>query len=115
MTLDIDDFLVVQDKPTLLVIDDTPDNLTLMTGLLKDLYSVKVAINGERGLWLARTVRPALILLDIMMPGIDGYEVFQRLKADPTTADIPVIFLTAKAEAEDETRGLDLGAVDYIT
>ena len=115
MTLDIDDFLVVQDKPTLLVIDDTPDNLTLMTGLLKDLYSVKVAINGERGLWLARTVRPALILLDIMMPGIDGYEVFQRLKADPSTADIPVIFLTAKAEAEDETRGLDLGAVDYIT
>ena len=103
-------------KPTVLVVDDTPDNLSLMSALLKDLYKVKVANHGERGLRIANSDPPPdLILLDIMMPDIDGYEVCKRLKAEPRTRDIPVIFLTARSEVEDETRGLELGAADYIT
>jgi putative two-component system response regulator len=103
-------------KPTVLVVDDTPDNLSLMSALLKDLYKVKVANHGDRGLRIANSEQPPdLILLDIMMPDIDGYEVCKRLKAEPRTRDIPVIFLTARSEVEDETRGLELGAADYIT
>ena len=99
-----------------MVVDDTPENLTLMSGLLKGSYRVKVANGGERALKIAHSdAPPDLILLDIMMPEIDGYEVCRRLKADPRTRDIPVIFLTAKSEEADETLGLDLGAVDYIT
>jgi class 3 adenylate cyclase len=100
---------------TVLVVDDTPDNLSLMNGLLKDLYRVKIAKSGQRALALATADDPPdLILLDIMMPEMDGYEVCRRLKADPRTADIPVIFLTAKTEVEDEKLGFTLGAVDYI-
>ncbi len=103
-------------KPTLLIVDDTPDNLELMFGLLKDDYRVRVANSGERALRLAQAEQPPdLILLDIMMPGMDGYEVCRRLKADPLTVHIPVIFLTAKVEVEDEALGFSLGAVDYIT
>ncbi len=101
---------------TILVVDDTPANLSLMTGLLRDDYKVKAAIDGEKALRIAQASPPPdLILLDIMMPGMDGYEVCRRLKADPVTRDIPVIFLTAKSGIEDEKMGLDLGAVDYIT
>lgn len=103
-------------RKTVLVVDDTPDNLTLMSALLKDIYKVKIANNGEKALKIAESVSPPdLILLDIMMPGMDGYEVCTQLKANPTTRDIPVIFLTAKTEIDDEKRGLELGAVDYIT
>lgn len=103
-------------RATILVVDDTPDNLTLMHDLLRDTYRVKVANNGEKALVIANSVTPPdLILLDIMMPGIDGYEVCRRLQADPLTREIPVIFLTAKSEIEDEQTGLELGAVDYIT
>ncbi len=104
------------DKKVVLVVDDAPDNLTLMSELLKGHYKVKVANSGEKALKIALAEpHPDLILLDIMMPGMDGYEVCQRLQADAVTRDIPVIFLTAKAEADDERRGLELGAVDYIT
>ena len=103
-------------RPTVLIVDDTPENLMLMADLLKGSYQVKVANGGERGLKLAAaSPAPDLILLDIMMPGMDGYEVCQRLKADPATREIPVVFLTAKSDVEDERRGLELGAVDYIT
>ena len=103
-------------KPTILVVDDTPENLLLMRDLLKDSYQIRVANGGERALKLAASEAPPdLILLDIMMPGIDGYEVCRRLKADPLTREIPVVFLTAKSDTEDEKRGLELGAVDYIT
>ena len=103
-------------KPTILVVDDTPDNLVLMSELLKDSYRVKVAIEGERALRIAASDDPPdLILLDIMMPGIDGYEVCRRLKANERTRDITVMFLTAKASVEDEGLGLAVGAVDYIT
>ncbi|THF57194.1 response regulator [Pseudothauera rhizosphaerae] len=107
---------IVIEKPTVLVVDDTPDNLSLMSGLLKDLYRVKVANHGEKALRIAASdTPPDLILLDIMMPDLDGYQVCERLKAEPATRDIPVIFLTAKTEVEDEQLGFELGAVDYIT
>jgi putative two-component system response regulator len=103
-------------KPVIMVVDDTPQNLMLMTELLREDYRVIVANGGERALKLAHGDHPPdLILLDIMMPDMDGYEVIRRLKADPVTLHIPVIFLTAKSEVEDETLGLQLGAVDYIT
>ena len=103
-------------KSTILVIDDSPDSLTLMSGLLKDTYRVKVATHGETGLNVALSAQPPdLILLDIMMPDVDGYEVCRQLKANPMSQGIPVIFLTAKSDTEDEQRGLSLGAVDYIT
>ncbi len=104
------------ERPTILVVDDTPDNLALMSGLLKDSYKVKVANHGEKALKIAASDSPPdLILLDIMMPDLDGYQVCERLKGDPATRDIPVIFLTAKTEVEDEQHGLALGAEDYIT
>lgn len=104
------------ERATILVVDDTPDNLAVLSSLLKDDYRVKVASNGEKALKIAAGDNPPdLILLDIMMPGLDGYEVCRRLKADPRTHYIPVIFLTAKSEIDAEKMGLELGAVDYIT
>ena len=103
-------------RATLLVVDDTPDNLLLMTDLLKDRYRVKVANSGEKALRLLQgDSLPDLILLDVMMPGLSGHEVARRLKDDPHTREIPIIFLTAMAGTEDEIHGLELGAVDYIT
>jgi putative two-component system response regulator len=110
------DALDFTEKDTILVVDDTPDNLAMINGLLKDSYKVKVANGGARGLKMAQTLpHPDLILLDIMMPGMDGYEVCRQLKANAVTARIPVIFLTARSEIEDEQKGFDLGCVDYIT
>jgi putative two-component system response regulator len=112
----MEDAIVFTQKAIILVVDDTPDNLTLMSGLLKDNYLVKVANSGARALKIAQSETPPdLILLDIMMPEIDGYEVCRRLKADNKTRDIPIIFLTAKTEVIDETLGFELGASDYIT
>jgi len=103
-------------RAVILVVDDTADNLSLMSGLLKDKYKVKLAINGEKALSIARAAEPPdLILLDIMMPGLSGYEVCKILKDDPATRDIPVIFLTAMIGTEDEKKGLELGAADFIT
>lgn len=103
-------------KPQVLVVDDTPDNLALMSDLLRDTCKVRVANSGERALrLLANSPLPDLILLDIMMPGMDGYEVIRQIKANPATRGIPVLFLTAKSEVEDERIGLELGAVDYLT
>ncbi len=103
-------------KCTVLVVDDTPDNLSLMSDLLRTDYKVKLAPSGERALQIAAgESKPDLILLDIMMPDMDGYEVLRRLQFNPDTEDIPVIFLTAMSAAEDESIGLELGAVDYIT
>jgi putative two-component system response regulator len=102
--------------PTILIVDDTPQNLELMTALLQRDYRLMVANGGARALTLLQSGRlPDLVLLDIMMPDMDGYEVLNRLKSNLQTRDIPVIFLTAKADVEDETYGLSLGAVDYIT
>jgi putative two-component system response regulator len=110
------DKLDFEGKPIVLVVDDTPENIAVINGLLKDHYKMRLANSGERALKLATTLPlPDLVLLDIMMPGMDGLEVCRRLKSDPLTADIPVIFLTAKTEVEDEEQGFAVGAVDYIT
>ena len=103
------------DKQTILVVDDTPENIDVLVGTLKHDYHVKAAINGEMALKIVQTSPPDIILLDIMMPGIDGYEVCRRLKADHTTRHIPIIFITAKIGLQDELMGLELGAIDYIT
>src|SRR5574343_616819 len=101
---------------SILVVDDTPFNLTLMSAVLKKFYDAREASSGQQALdMLQAGYRPDLILLDIMMPFMDGYEVCRRLKADPATASIPVIFLTANVSSDDEEKGFELGAVDYIT
>jgi len=101
-------------KPIILAVDDTPENLDVVKGILATDYTVKAAINGKMALKIAKAQPPDLILLDIMMPEMDGYEVCRHLKANPQTAQIPVIFLTAKGQTEDEAQGLELGAADYI-
>lgn len=112
----IDNALDFSARPTILVVDDTTDNLTLMSELLKDLYKVKVANSGEKALkYMQGEHKPDLILLDIMMPGLSGYDVIRELKANPETRKIPVIFLTAMSAAEDEKKGLEMGAADYVT
>jgi putative two-component system response regulator len=105
---------MVSCKTTILVVDDTSSNIMLLSSLLKENYRVKVATNGEKAISIVQANPPNLILLDIMMPGIDGYETCRRIKSDPKYCDIPIIFLTAKSDEADESKGLELGAVDYI-
>ena len=101
---------------TILVVDDTPDNLMLMADLLQDRYRVKAANSGEKALHILQgDPLPDLILLDVMMPGLSGYDVAEQLQRDKRTQHIPIIFLTAMAATEDELHGLELGAADYIT
>jgi len=112
----VSNVLDFSEKRSVLVVDDTPDNLSVIGGILRGQYVVKVAPSGERALQIvASDSPPDLILLDIMMPEMDGYEVLRRLHADPRTAGIPVIFVTAMDNDTDEQKGIDLGAVDYIT
>ncbi len=107
---------VLSPLPRVLVVDDTEDNLFLMTSLMEDKYQMLVASSGSQALEIVMSrTPPALILLDIMMPDMDGYEVLRRIRQHPPTANIPVIFLTALSSIEEEQLGLDLGAVDYIT
>jgi CheY-like chemotaxis protein len=102
------------EKPTILVVDDTPENLLLISDLLRKDYKVKVANNGTRALAIAQAeVPPSLILLDIMMPDMDGYEVCRILKSSPVSRDIPVVFLSAKTG--DEKKVLEMGGVGYLT
>jgi class 3 adenylate cyclase len=103
-----------ENRPLVLVVDDSPVNLQQAIAILKNDYRVKVANNGSSGLELAIHSPPDLILLDIMMPGMDGYEVCRHLKANPNTRHIPVIFLTSKTEEEDEKMGFLVGAADFI-
>jgi len=104
------------EKSRILIVDDERLNIDVLNGLLRDQYTIMVAMNGEQALKAVRSkYRPDLILLDIMMPEMDGYEVCRQLKADKMTSDIPVLFVTAMDSVDDETKGFDVGAVDYIT
>ena len=101
---------------TVLVVDDAPENIDLLDGVLNKDYKIKAALNGEKALKIAGSENPPdIILLDIEMPGMDGYEVCRRLKSDAKTQNIPVIFVTSMSEVEDETKGFDVGAIEYIT
>ena len=104
-----------QSKPIILAVDDTPENLDVVKGILAPENIVRVAINGMVALKIAQKQSPDLILLDINMPGMDGYEVCSNLKSDESTAHIPVIFLTAELDSASKQKGLELGAVDYVT
>ena len=111
------DLTNAQPRPTLLLVDDTPTNIDILVGLLKGTYNLKVATRGAAALKICEA-DPAsidLILLDVMMPEMDGYEVCQRLRAQPGTKDTPVIFLTAKTGLDDVVRGFEVGANDYVT
>jgi len=103
-----------REQPTILVVDDTPANLSLLGQMLKTNYRVKMANNGQRAIDLASKAPPDLILCDVMMPGMNGHEVCRRLKANPDTARVPLIFITATMDEEDERVGFEVGAVDYI-
>ena len=104
-----------QEKKVVLLVDDTPENIQIVNAILKDHYRVRIATNGEKALDLAHSDPvPDLILLDVMMPGMDGFEVCLRLKLDPATREIPVVFLTGATEVADETKGFEMGGVDYI-
>lgn len=106
----------IHNKPLILIVDDTPDNIDVLAATLRDEYDLKIATHGQKALRIAQdTPKPEMILLDVMMPDMDGYEVCRQLKANPLTADIPVLFVTAKANARDEELGFSLGAVDYMT
>lgn len=104
----------LQTPATVLVVDDTPANLTLLAQVLKPEYRVQLAVNGAKALEICRRQPPDLIVLDVMMPEMDGYEVCRQLKADPATRRVPVIFLTALTRAEDESSGFDAGGADFI-
>ena len=99
---------------TILVVDDVPENIDVLAGILRPLYRVKFATNGADALEICQHDAPSLVLLDVMMPGMSGHEVCRRLKADLRTCDLPIIFLTALTESRDEELGLALGAVDYL-
>jgi diguanylate cyclase (GGDEF)-like protein len=110
-----DSFMEMQVTPaTVLVVDDAPSNLVILTESLRPEFDIRIATSGPEALRLVGETPPDLILLDILMPDMDGYEVCRQLKAHPATRNIPVIFLTAKGDVSDETMGLALGAVDYI-
>ncbi len=100
---------------TVLIVDDTEANIDILMYVLGNDYDIMVAMDGETALEVATAEAPDLILLDIMMPGMDGFEVCERLKADETTKDIPIMFLSAHAEDREQKRALSLGAVDFIT
>ena len=102
-------------RPRLLLVDDEPTNLQVLRHILQADYRLLFATDGERALQVAREQRPDLVLLDIMMPNMDGYAVCCALKADAATASIPVIFITALDDSQDETAGFDVGGVDYLT
>lgn len=106
----------IERRYTILIVDDIPKNIELAANILQaNNYNITFATNGEIALQKVKNIRFDLILLDVMMPGMDGFEVCKRLKSDPATSDIPVIFLTAKSDTENIIHGFELGAVDYVT
>jgi DNA-binding response OmpR family regulator len=106
---------MASDKAKILLVDDTPTNIQLLNETLQDEYKTYFTLSGVEALQKARSIVPDLILLDVMMPGMDGFEVCRQLKEDAALQNIPVIFITALGQSEEESRGLRLGAADYIT
>lgn len=104
----------VNEKGTILIVDDDPMNINILSGILEDKHEILFATNGKDALRIAQEESPDLIILDIVMPEMDGYEVCIRLKANPAVSDIPVIFITGLSDVADEAKGLEVGAVDYI-
>ena len=105
----------VKEKKVVLLVDDAPANIQIVNSILKDDYKIRIATSGAKALDLVKTTPlPDLVLLDVMMPEMDGYELCTIMKAMPEVRDIPVIFLTGQTRADDETRGFEVGAVDYI-
>jgi CheY-like chemotaxis protein len=103
-------------RKRILVVDDEPQNIIVMREILKSEYTIIAATDGEKALAIAQSASPPdLIMLDIMMPSIDGYETLRRLKADPRTAGLPVVMVTARSEVDDKMTGYELGSSDYIT
>lgn len=102
-------------KPVVLIVDDSPESIDILRGALGDIFQVKAAIRGRTALEIVANDSPDLVLLDVMMPDLDGYEVCRQLKSNPSTASIPVIFVTTLSHVGSEARGIELGAVDYIT
>src|ERR1700690_123614 len=108
--------MLAETGPTILTVDDSPENLAILSVVLQPAYRVLAATSGDQALRIATGPHtPDLILLDVMMPGMDGYQVFEKLRANPATRHIPIIFITAVNSEESELRGLALGAADYIT
>lgn len=105
----------METKQTILVVDDTPENIDILVGILGESYKVKAAPSGEKALKSANKRPPDLILLDIMMPEMDGYQVFEQLKMGPVTADIPIVFVTGKSEGTEQAKGMAMGAKGYLT
>ena len=105
----------IDERETVLIVDDIRENIDVLNGLLKRDYNIKFATDGKMAVTITRRFLPDIILMDIIMPEMDGFEATKILKADPLTKDIPIIFVTAKDEDFDEARGFELGAVDYIT
>lgn len=105
-----------QQKATVLIVDDVGTNIDVLKASLEDNYAIKIALNGRTALEIAaKEPHPDIILLDVMMPEMDGYEVCTKLKSDPTTSQIPVLFVTAMDDSQFEVKGFDVGGVDYIT
>ncbi len=105
----------MSERAVILIVDDEISNIEIMNAILEDNYDISFATSGEQALEVARSILPDLILLDVMMPGIDGYEVCTRLKSDHLLADVPVIFTTGLDDQDAEVRGLSVGAIDYVT
>jgi CheY-like chemotaxis protein len=105
----------MEDQKVILVVDDNPENIDVLAGMLRSSYKVKAATSGEKALKSSKKSPPDLILLDIMMPEMDGYQVFEQLLSDPITAKIPVVFATGMSDSEDQKKGMDMGARGYLT
>ncbi len=103
------------DKKVILVVDDTAENIDVLRGILSSTFKIKAALNGEKALQIAFKNPPDLMLLDVMMPEMDGYEVCRLLKSDDVTKNIPIIFVTGKTEPDEIAKGLELGAVDFLS
>ncbi len=107
--------MTIIEKQTVLIVDDSTENIDVLNGILNDSYNIKFAKSGKMAIKIAEKFQPDIILLDIMMPEMDGYEVCEKLKLSPVTTNIPIIFVSAKDQELDEAKGFELGAVDYIT